>query len=93
MQAAKASGALQMEFLLCYAVTGGQVRICMLRCDDPDSCYVLSGDQSICYLRGRLELIRHAILLHRILAVKHTQLPSDAVSLPSVLKFSSGTTL
>ncbi|KAL0033260.1 hypothetical protein WJX77_000951 [Trebouxia sp. C0004] len=30
----------QVEFLLCYAMAGGRVRICMLRRDDPDSCHV-----------------------------------------------------
>ena len=63
----------------------------MLRCDDPDSCHVLSGDHSIYDMRGRLELVRIAILLYRILAIQQIQLPSDAVPLASVLEFSSGT--
>ena len=63
----------------------------MLRRDDPDSCHVLSGDHSIYDMRGRLELVRIAILLYRILAIQQTQLPSDAVPLASVLEFSSGT--
>ncbi len=91
MHAAKASDALQVEFLLCYAMAGGRVRICMLRRDDPDSCHVVSGDHSIYDMRGRLELVRIAILLYRILAIQQTQLPSDAVPLASVLEFSSGT--
>ncbi|KAL3157970.1 hypothetical protein ABBQ32_012371 [Trebouxia sp. C0010 RCD-2024] len=81
----------QVEFLLCYAMAGGRVRICMLRRDDPDSCHVLSGDHSIYDMRGRLQLVRIAILLYRILAIQQTQLPSDAVPLASVLEFSSGT--
>ncbi|DBA81812.1 TPA: hypothetical protein ACH3X1_007537 [Trebouxia sp. C0004] len=81
----------QVEFLLCYAMAGGRVRICMLRRDDPDSCHVVSGDHSIYDMRGRLELVRIAILLYRILAIQQTQLPSDAVPLASVLEFSSGT--
>ena len=60
----------------------------MLRRDDPDSCHVLSGDHSIYGMRGRLELVRIAVLLYRILAV---QLPSNAVPLASVLEFPSGT--
>ena len=63
----------------------------MLRRDDPDSCCVLSGDHSIYDMRGRLQLVRIAILLYRILAVQQTQLPSDAVPPASVLEFSSGT--
>ena len=63
----------------------------MLRRDDPDSCHVLSGDHSIYDMRGRLQLVRIAILLYRILAIQQTQLPSDAVPLASVLEFSSGT--
>ena len=59
----------------------------MLRCDDPDSCHVRSSDHSIYDMRGRLELVRIAILLHCI----QSQLPSDAVPLASVLEFSSGT--
>ncbi|KAL3135587.1 hypothetical protein ABBQ38_006067 [Trebouxia sp. C0009 RCD-2024] len=81
----------QVEFLLCYAMAGGWVRICMLRRDDPDSCHVLSGDHSIYDMRGRLHLVRIAILLYRILAIQQTKLPSDAVPLASVLEFSSGT--
>ena len=38
----KAYPALQVGFLLCYAMAGGHVRICMLCRDDPDSCLVLS---------------------------------------------------
>ena len=72
-------------------MAGGRVRICMLRRDDPDSCHVLSGDHSIYDTRGRLELVRIAILLYRILAIQQTQLPSNAVPLASVLEFSSGT--
>ena len=75
--------ALQVEFLLCYAMAGGHVRICMQRRDDPDSCHVLSGDHSIYDFRGRLELLRIAVLLYRILAIQQTQLPSDAVPLGS----------
>ena len=63
----------------------------MLCRDDPDSCHVLSGDHSIYDTRGRLQLVRIAILLYRILAIQQTQLPSDAVPLASVLEFSSGT--
>ena len=63
----------------------------MLRHDDPDSCHVLSGDHSIYDMRGRLELVRIAVLLYRFLAVQQTQLPSNAVPLASVLKFPSGT--
>ena len=91
MRAAKASDALQVEFLLCYAMAGGRVRICMLRRDEPDSCQVLSGDHSIYGMRGRLELVRIAILVYRILAIQQTQLPSDPVPLASVLEFPSGT--
>ena len=91
MRAAKASDALQVEFLLCYAMAEVRVRICMLRRDEPDSCQVLSGDHSIYDMRGRLELVRIAILLYRILAIQQTQLPSDAVPLASVLEFPSGT--
>ncbi|DBA89496.1 TPA: hypothetical protein ACH3X1_004119 [Trebouxia sp. C0004] len=91
MHAAKASDALQVEFLLCYARAGGWVRICMLRRDDPDSCHVLSGDHSIYDMRGRLELVRIAILLYRILDILQIQLSIDAVPLASVLEFSSGT--
>ena len=91
MLTAEASDALQVEFLLCYAMAGGRVRICMLRRDEPDSCQVLSGDHSIYDMRGRLELVRIAILLYRILAIQQTQLPSNAVPLASVLEFASGT--
>ena len=60
-------------------MAGGHVRICMLHRDDPDSCQVLSGDHSIYDIKGRLELLRIAVLLYRILAIQQTQLPSDAV--------------
>ena len=65
----------------------------MLRRDDPDSCIVLSGDHNICATRGRLEHLRIAVLLYRILAIQQTQLPSDAVPLGSELEFTSGTTI
>ena len=84
--------ALQEEFLLCYAMAGICVRICMIRRDDPDSCQVLSGDHSIYDIRGRLELLRIAVLLYRILAIQQMLLPSDAVPLGSQRVFSSGTT-
>ena len=74
-------------------MAGGRVRICMLRRDDPDSCQVLSGNHSIYDIRGRLELLRIAVLLYRILAIQQTQLPSDAVPLGSQRVFSSGTTI
>ncbi len=65
----------------------------MLRRDDPDSCIGLSGDHNIYATRGRLELLRIAVLLYRILAIQQTQLPSDAVPLGSELEFTSGTTI
>lgn len=65
----------------------------MLSRDDPDSCFVLSGDHNIYNIRGRLQLLRIAVLLYRILAIQQTQLPSDAVPLGSQLDFSSGTTI
>ena len=74
----EAHSALQVEFLLCYAMAGGHVRFCMLCRDDPDSCVVLSGDHNIYSMRGRLQLLRLAVLLYRILAIQQTQLPSDA---------------
>ena len=83
----------QVEFLLCYAMAGGHVRFCMLRRDDPDSCVVLTGDHNIYPMRGRLQLLRIAVLLYRILAIQQTQLPSDAVPLGSELEFTSGTTI
>ena len=89
----EAYSALQVEFLLCYAMAGGHVRFCMLRRDDPNSCLVLSGDHNIYPMRGRLQLLRIAVLLYRILAIQQTQLPSDAVPLGSELEFSSGTTI
>ena len=64
----------------------------MLRCDDPDSCVVLSGDHNIYPTRGRLQLLCIAVLLYRILAIQQTQLPDDAVPLCGVLEFTSGTT-
>lgn len=89
----EAETSLQVEFLLCYAMAGGHVRICMLRRDHPDSCLVLSGDHNIYRTRGKLELIRIAVLLYRILTIQQTQLPSDAVPLGSQLEFASGTTI
>lgn len=80
----EACPASQVEFLLYYAVAGGYVRFCMLRCDDPDSCLVLSGDHNICLMRGRLQLLRIAVLLCRILAIQQTQMPSDAVPRPAL---------
>ena len=65
----------------------------MLRRDAPDSCIVLSGDHNIYAIRGRLKLLRIAVLLYRILTIQQTQLPSDAVPLGSELEFSSGTTI
>lgn len=85
--------ALQVEFMLCYAMAGGQVRICMLHRDDPHSCHVVSGDHNMYETRGRLALLRIAVLLYRILSIQQTQLPSGAVLLGSELKFSSGTTI
>lgn len=46
-------------------MAGGHVRICMLRRDYPDSCLVLSGDHNIYTTKGRLELLRIAVLLCR----------------------------
>ena len=74
-------------------MAGGHVRICMLRRDDADSCQVLSGNHSTNDIRGRIELLRIAVLLYRILAIQQTQLPSDAVPLGSQRVFSSGTTI
>lgn len=74
-------------------MAGGDVRICMLHRDDPNSCHFLSGDHNIHEMRGRLQLIRIAVLLHRILTIQQTQLPSDAVPLGSEMKFASGTTI
>ena len=65
----------------------------MLHRDDADSCQVLSGDHSIYDIRGRIQLLRIAVLLYRILAIQQTQLPSDAVPLGSQRVFSSGTTI
>jgi len=65
----------------------------MLRHDDPDSCQMLSGDHSIYDVRGRLELLRIAVLLYRILTIQQTQLPSNAVPLGSQQEFPSGTTI
>ena len=62
----------------------------MLRRNDPDSCHVVSGDHSIYDIRGRLELVRIAVSLCHTLAIQQTQMPSNAVPLASVLKFSSG---
>ena len=44
-------------------------------------------------MRGRLQLLRIAVLLYRILAIQQTQLPSDAVPPGSVLEVTSGTTI
>lgn len=85
--------ASQVEFMLCYAMTGGQVRICMLHRDAPDSCHVVSGVHNMYETRGRLALLRIAVLLYRILAIQQTELPSSAMPLGSELKFSSGTTI
>ena len=65
----------------------------MLHRDDPDSCQVLSGDHCIYDIKGRLVLLRIAVLLYRILAIQQTQLPSDAVPLGSQRVFPSGTTI
>ena len=83
--------AVQVEYLLCYAMAAGRVRICMLLRDDPSSCHVLSGDHNIYDMRGRFQLIRIAVLLYRILTIQQTQLPSNAVPLGSEIQFSSGT--
>ena len=87
----KVEYAVQVEYLLCYAMAGGRVRICMLLRDDPNSCHVLSGDHNIYDMRGRLQLIRVAVLLYRILTIQQTQLPGDAVPLGSQIQLSSGT--
>ena len=65
----------------------------MLLRDDPDSCFLRSGDHSIYDIRGKLQLLRVAVLLYRILAIQQTQLPSDAVPLGSQLQFTSGATV
>ena len=65
----------------------------MLHRDDPDSCQMLSGDHSIYDARGRLELLRIAVLLYRILTIQQTQLASNAVPLGSQQEFPSGTTI
>ena len=48
------------------------------------ACLVLSGDHNICLMRGRLQLLRIAVLLCRILAIQQTQMPSDAVPRPAL---------
>ena len=63
----------------------------MLLRDDPSSCHVLSGDHNIYHMRGRLQLVRIAVLLYRILNIQQTQLPSDVVPLGSEIQPSSGT--
>ena len=74
-------------------MAGGHVRICMLHRHDIDSCQLLSGDHSIYDIRGRIELLRIAVLLYCILAIQQMQLPSDVVPLGSQRVFSSGTTI
>ena len=78
--------------LLCYAMARGQVRMCMLHCDDPESCNVLSGDH-IYAIRGRLQLLRVAVLLNHVLVIQQIQLPSDAVPLVRQLKFTLDATI
>ena len=79
--------------MLCSAMAGGDSTFCMLRRDGPNSCIVLSGDHNIYTIRGRLQLLRIAVLLYRIITIQQTQLPSDAVPLGSQLRFTSGTTI
>ncbi|KAL3145836.1 hypothetical protein ABBQ38_015209 [Trebouxia sp. C0009 RCD-2024] len=50
-------------------------------------------DHNIYDIRGRIELLRIAVLLYRILAIQQMQLPSDAVPLGSQRVFSSGATI
>ena len=64
--------ALQVGFMLCSAMAGGDVRFCMLRRDDPNSCLVLSGNHNIHTISGRLQLLRIAVLLYCILTIQQT---------------------
>ena len=88
------TAAAHTAVLVCFTIsfTIKLLHFCVLRRDDPDSCIVLSGDH-IYPMRGRLQLLRIAVLLYRILAIQQTQLPSDAVPLGSEREFTSGTTI
>ena len=86
-----AYSASHVKFQLCYAIAGGHVRFCILRCDDPDSCVVLSGDCNIYPMKADFSF--YALLSCGIAAIQQTQVPSDAMPLGSELEFTSGTTI
>lgn len=67
--------------------------MCMLRRDDPDTCTVVSGDHDIYSTRGRLQLLRLAVLPYRTLAIQHARVPSDAAPLGRQLEFAWGRTI
>ena len=82
----EAYSALHLVYQLCYAMAGSHVRVCMLRRDNPDSCLVLNGNHKTYAMRGRLQLLRIAVLWCDILAIQQTQVLSDAVPLGSELE-------
>ncbi len=84
--------AMQVEYLLCYAMAGTQVRFCMLQRDHP-GCFPLIRDLNFTSPLDRIIIMRLAIIIYRIIYRQQEQLPADCVPLGSTLLGSPGTSI
>lgn len=84
--------AMQVEYLLCYAMAETQVRFCMLQQDQP-GCVQLIRDLNFTSLLDRIIIIRLAIIIYRIIYKQQVQLPADCVPLGSTFPGSPGTSI
>lgn len=83
---------MQVEYLLCYAMAGTQVRFCMLQRDQPGY-HPLIRDLNVTSMKDRIIIIRLAIIIYRIIFRQQEQLPADCVPLGSTFLGSPGTSI
>ena len=83
---------MQVEYLLCYAMAGTQVRFCMLQRDQP-GCFPLIRDLNVTSIVDRIIIIRLAIVIYRIISRQQEQVPADCVPLGSTFLGSPGTSI
>ena len=82
--------AMQVEYLLCYAMAGAHVRFCMLRRDQA-GCFPLIRDLNVASMVDRVIIIRLAFLIYRIIYRQQDQLPVNCIPLGFTFQGSPGT--
>ena len=84
----------QVEYLLCYAMAGTQVRFCMLLRDDPNQCQqLLHSDLDLSKTLDKIIVLRVAIIAYKIISKQQEQLPQDCARLGSSQQGSPGTSI